>query len=72
MKCPYCGLEMEKGCVQSRDGVYWCEKKRIVPALPIGGGKTVKLNNNTGGALQDYNCAQAWLCEKCRKVIIEY
>ena len=33
MKCPYCNLEMEKGFVQCRDGVYWTPKKQWVSAL---------------------------------------
>ena len=38
MKCPYCGEEMQLGCIQCRDGVYWSEKERVIAALNIGGG----------------------------------
>ena len=37
MKCPYCGEEMQLGCIQCRDGVYWSEKERVIAALNIGG-----------------------------------
>ena len=40
MKCPYCGEEMQLGCIQCRDGVYWSEKERVIAALNIGGGKS--------------------------------
>ena len=33
-RCPYCGGEMLLGYMQSRDGVYWSMKKKLVPALP--------------------------------------
>ena len=33
MKCPYCSNEMEKGYLQSRDGMGWNEKERLIPAL---------------------------------------
>jgi hypothetical protein len=44
MKCPYCGEEMQLGCIQCRDGVYWSEKERVIAALNIGGGKSIKLD----------------------------
>ena len=47
MKCPYCGEEMQLGCIQCRDGVYWSEKERVIAALNIGGGKSIKLNEKS-------------------------
>ena len=32
--CPYCGGELLTGYIQSRDGVCWSEKKKLVSALP--------------------------------------
>ena len=49
MKCPYCGEEMQLGCIQCRDGVYWSEKERVIAALNIGGGKSIKLNEKSIG-----------------------
>ena len=30
MRCPYCGEEMQLGCIQCRDGVYWSEKEEFI------------------------------------------
>lgn len=65
MICPYCGEEMKKGYVQCRDGMYWNEKKRPIPALMLGGGRTIQLS-------YDPSTVEAYCCENCRKVIIEY
>lgn len=72
MKCPYCGEEMQLGCIQCRDGVYWSEKERVIAALNIGGGKSIKLNEKSIGGPFGGASAEAWLCEKCKKIVIEY
>ena len=66
MKCPYCGEEMQLGCIQCRDGVYWSEKERVIAALNIGGGKSIKLNEKSIGGPFGGASAEAWLCEKCK------
>lgn len=33
MICPYCKNEMEKGYIQSRDGLGWNKKKQLVSAF---------------------------------------
>ena len=71
MKCPYCGEEMQLGCIQCRDGVYWSEKERVIAALNIGGGKSIKLNEKSIGGPFGGASAEAWLCEKCKKIVIE-
>lgn len=60
MNCPFCGNEMEKGYFESRDGIGWDRKKRLVKALacffaeqPLG--RTVI----------------AYKCDKCRKIVID-
>ena len=72
MKCPYCGEEMQLGCIQCRDGVYWSEKERVIAALNIGGGKSIKLNEKSIGGPFGGASAEAWLCEKCKKIVIGY
>ncbi len=71
MKCPYCGKDMDLGYIQCRDGVYWCQKKRAVAALPLFGGESISLspssNHIFGGAY-----AEAYHCKKCKKILIEY
>ena len=71
-ECPYCGEEMQLGCIQCRDGVYWSEKERVIAALNIGGGKSIKLNEKSIGGPFGGASAEAWLCEKCKKIVIEY
>ena len=72
MKCPYCGKEMQLGFIQCRDGVYWCEKKRPVAAVSLGGGKTINLGGNSAADPFSGDISEAWRCEECRSVIIEY
>ena len=31
MRCPYCGNDMEKGYIQSRDGIIWRKKNHAMP-----------------------------------------
>ena len=57
MKCPYCSNEMEKGYLQSRDGLGWNEKERLIPALSeVLASRTVV----------------AYRCKNCKKIVIDY
>ena len=61
MQCAHCGKEMELGYIQSRDGLGWNAKKRIVSAL--------------SGTFADQNLGEtavAFRCKECKKVIIDY
>ncbi|MCI6183944.1 MAG: PF20097 family protein [Clostridiales bacterium] len=64
-RCPYCGGEMLLGYMQSRDGVYWSMKKKLVPALP--GLAKDELYLSAGSA-----AVQAYNCPKCRAILISY
>lgn len=70
MTCPYCGAEMTPGYIQSRDGVYWDTKKRLVAALPPRGGDAVILG--TGGGPFSGAAVLAYHCTKCKKILIDY
>ena len=35
MKCPYCNKEMEKGYIQSKHGLGWNRKKRVLAVSSI-------------------------------------
>ncbi len=69
-KCPYCGKEMELGYIQSRDGVYWCVKKRPVAAIPPILQEYIELATSgesfSGGAVEAYNCPD------CKKIVVDY
>ena len=62
MKCPYCGKDLEKGNIFYRLQVKWQDESSIL--FP----KTVNLSEMglLGGK------AVSWLCEDCKKVIIDY
>ena len=66
MICPYCGKEMKHGYISSRDGVFWSEKKHILPT-GLGCGKDEKIDLN-----KQENHVVAFRCIDCKKVIIEY
>lgn len=61
-RCPYCGGEMLLGYMQSRDGVYWSMKKKLVPALP-GLAKDELYLSDGSAAVEAYNCP------KCRVIL---
>ncbi len=61
MICPYCRKEMEKGYIQSRDGLGWNHKKRFVQAF--------------SGILPDQGLGVdvvAYRCTSCKKIVIDY
>ena len=70
MICPYCNDEMQKGYIQSRDGVFWTPKKHVTSAVTsffkdaIAIGMDDKFVPN--GKAIEYHCA------KCKTVIIPY
>ena len=61
MQCPYCGNEMEKGYLQSRDGIGWGKKEVFIKAL-----SERFAEKPLGKAVEAYNCRQ------CKKLLIEY
>lgn len=71
MKCPYCGKEMMLGYIQNRDGVYWTEKKLLVPALPMGGGEALAVGRAQSCGYTNKR-VEAWNCLSCKKIIIAY
>lgn len=71
MICPYCNREMELGYLQCRDGVYWCEKRRWVAAVPPAGDGTVRLGEPYG-VFSGGDAAEAYKCGHCKKIILDY
>lgn len=61
MKCPYCNSEMEKGYIQSNDGLGWNRKKRLLAIF------------SASVADQELGrCLTAYRCEACEKIVIDY
>ena len=61
MICPYCNNEMEKGHIQSRDGLGWSPKKILVAAL--------------SGTLAEQELGRtviAFRCKACKKIVIDF
>ena len=70
MKCLYCNNEMQIGYIQCRDGVTWTPKKQWAAALSSFGVGAINLGKDNG--LCPNSIAEAYHCEKCKKIIIEY
>ena len=70
MKCPYCDNEMQKGYIQCRDGVYWTPIKQWVSALSSMAKGAIAIG--TDDKLMPKSSAEAYHCETCKKVIIDY
>ncbi len=68
MNCPYCGVKMESGFVQSNREFYWTDKLRPFFSADMWAGS---LGLSTSRAFKGWS-AEAWLCRGCRKVIIDY
>lgn len=48
MKCPYCGEEMQLGCIQCRDGVYWSEKNELLrPSTLVGASQSNSMKSQS-------------------------
>ncbi len=61
MLCPYCKGEMEKGYLQSRDGLGWNHKKKWIAAL-----SGMIADQPLGTVVVAYRCAS------CKKLLIDY
>jgi len=70
MKCPYCQNEMEKGYLQSRDGLAWTGKKHLISAFSPYFSDAVSLSSD--GVSAAPKTVDAYLCRSCKKVIIDY
>ncbi len=66
MNCPYCGVEMKKGYLQSMKEVLYTDTPHRV--LPIPRGDDLRLTTNR---ISPATCG-AWRCAGCRKIIIGY
>ncbi|MBP5605542.1 MAG: hypothetical protein J6X60_08370 [Ruminiclostridium sp.] len=68
MNCPYCGVEMEQGLIQSNHAVSWNKgtKRRMFTPAFSSDVTLSELSLTKGSAVIAYNCGA------CRKVIIDY
>lgn len=67
MVCPYCGAEMKKGYIQSRDGVWWTKKKHFLPAIAA-----MEFDKDAVDLNPKEGCVDAYMCSECRKVVIVF
>lgn len=67
MYCPYCNEEMEKGYIQSpRQKIFWSEEKKKIFIIPSGLDITLSKGIISTPAVESY------ICQKCKKIIIEF
>lgn len=67
-KCPYCNNDMVRGVVQGGRGVFWAKKEKKIPTIPPFSNDSVML---TGGLVGEM-FIEAYKCENCKKIIINY
>lgn len=68
MQCPYCGMDMERGVIQSQNGISWTKKAHLVGKASF---------HEDSVVLSEYSFLKgsavvAHLCRACEKVIIDY
>lgn len=69
MKCPFCGVEMEQGALQSTHGVYWVNRPaKLSP--PQWMKKAEGLCDVDNYFQSPY--VPASRCTQCRKIIVDY
>ena len=68
-KCPWCGKEMERGCLQGGRGVYWYPGPRAASAAFWGPGameKSFAVDDEGDPFRGTYKTA--WYCRSCKKM----
>ncbi len=72
MKCPACGKKMEAGYLYTGGNrVLWTKLRRRWSTIPEEGDVVLQpmtLDSTLGGR----NDLSAWICEDCRKVVLDY
>lgn len=67
MNCPYCGIEMLYGYLNSGTAI-WSERKHKISMLPNG---KEKYALHLGTPLLSPNHIESYCCPKCKKIIID-
>lgn len=68
MKCPYCDKDMQQGVIKSSHILRWKKKKRLKNRFDVYN-CAIRLSN---GSLWKGESVEAWLCQACSKVVIDY
>ncbi len=66
MKCPYCDSDMERGYLQSKSPIIWCERKRHLAKIPTNP-RDIGVSD---GELTGFY-AEAFYCRACNRMITE-
>ena len=68
--CPWCGKEMERGCLQGSRGVYWYPGPRAASAAWWGPGAFEEsLRVDDEGDFLKGTYKTAWYCRDCEKMV---
>ena len=68
MKCPFCGLEMQKGYVRSPRKIYFTTINYMLGGGPVENNNDIVLSRSNFTAPK----CPAYHCTRCKKVVIEY
>ena len=68
-KCPVCEKEMKKGYIQSGTRLAWVPKVSKLSVEPGFNQESVLLSKQNRFSI---NYVDAYLCEKCKQVLIDY
>ena len=72
-RCPYCQSDMESGYIQCRGGISWSKRKRAIAAIqPLNKRKNPPIILATSSGPFAGAVAEAYICTKCKKVVIDY
>ncbi|MBU5677685.1 hypothetical protein KQI88_14790 [Alkaliphilus sp. MSJ-5] len=68
MECPYCRDEMDKGVIQSAREIFWSiNEKKVFFIADVSNGDVSIAPFGWNGSK-----AEAYLCNNCKKVIIDF
>lgn len=67
--CPYCNQEMKKGYIQCSNRIAWTPNLSKISVEPSLNKESIILSKQNRLSI---NHIDAYICEKCKKVIIDY
>lgn len=67
IKCPVCGMEMEKGFLQVQGVMSWVKQKHSLTLMPEKG--EVFIFKRKAPTFMDLN---AFICKSCKNILVDY
>ncbi len=66
MLCPYCGVEMDKGFVQSVRRIFWTRKRKKMFWVPNSSKGDITISGEMNGWAKE-----SYFCKNCKKITID-